>query len=186
MEAQQLGYFVTQRQNAFHDRAVVPLAGVRSLVGGAGAVGVVQRPPQLPIVSVIQYRQIGWQFQRQQPAVEITLPSGLPGQGLGRFRQPGQLRLVAEVLGPALGGIQHVFRELGAQLRQFLHDRLVAVALCGRQGNAGQSEVAQGVVDDLALRRIESGVFWTVGDLPVGPIQSFVLAQFGVVRAELG
>jgi hypothetical protein len=90
------------------------------------------------------------------------------------------------VPGPCLGGVQNVFRELGAELRQFLLDVLVAGALFRRQGDAGQAEIAQGVIDDLALGRVEPGVLRAVGDLAIGPVQIFVLAEFGRVGAELG
>ena len=41
-KAQQLSQLVAQRQNFFHHRGVIPLTGVRPLVGGASGVGAVQ------------------------------------------------------------------------------------------------------------------------------------------------
>jgi hypothetical protein len=55
-------------------------------------------------------------------------------------------------------------------LRQFPHDVLIASLLFRRQGDAGQLEIAQGVVDDLALRRIEPGIFRPVGDVSIGAV----------------
>ena len=63
-EAQQLCQLVTQGEDFRHHRAVVPLTGIRPLIGGARAVGAVHLFTQCLVVAVGHYRQVAWDIQR--------------------------------------------------------------------------------------------------------------------------
>ena len=69
--------------------------------------------------------------------------------------QAGQFGFLHHIAMPSVGGVQHVLFELGLQLRQFLHDVFVAGFGSRGQAHAGQLEVAQRVVQYLALHGVQ-------------------------------
>ncbi|MNQ51779.1 hypothetical protein D3C85_657740 [compost metagenome] len=185
-EAQQLGQLLAQVEDLGHQRAVVVLAGVGALVGGAGGVGGVQLLAQGAVVGVGHHRVVAGELQGHQPAVEALGLRRLLHLRLGRVGQAGQCGLVADLLGPGLGGVEHLVGEGAAQLGELHLDRAVALLLGFRQVDAAQVEVAQGVLDDGLLRLIEGGCGRAVGQRVPGLVQRAVLAQLGVVGRQLG
>ncbi len=63
VKVQQLCQLVTQGEDFRHHRAVIPLPGIRALIGGAGAVGAVHLFTQCLVVAVGHHRQIAWDIQ---------------------------------------------------------------------------------------------------------------------------
>ena len=63
VEAQQLSQLVTEGEDFRHDRAVVPLTGIRPLIGGAGAIRAVHLFAKRLVVAVGHHRQIAWDIQ---------------------------------------------------------------------------------------------------------------------------
>ncbi|MNZ69287.1 hypothetical protein D3C78_875810 [compost metagenome] len=88
--------------------------------------------------------------------------------------------------GPGLGGVQQLVGEAAAELGQLHLDLAVALLLVGRQVDAGQAEVTQGVIEDGLLRHLETGGFGAAGQGLVGLEQRAVLAEFGPVLGQLG
>ncbi|MNF67509.1 hypothetical protein D3C84_493250 [compost metagenome] len=88
--------------------------------------------------------------------------------------------------GPGLGGVQQLVGEAAAELGQLHLDLAVALLLVGRQVDAGQAEVTQGVLEDGRLRHLETGSFRAAGQGLVDLEQLSVLAEFGPVLRQLG
>ena len=132
-----------------------------------------------------QHRHVIGCIQREQPACLLLgfgRSTGTRDDGCGQATQFG---LIDNMLAPGIGGIQHVLIELGLHLRELLHQRLVTRLLVLRQRHARQFEIAQRIVQQLALCRIQFGCFIAL-HLFIGAIQLFVLAQIGVPGAEQG
>ncbi|MCY1531240.1 hypothetical protein D9M68_664600 [compost metagenome] len=185
-EAQQPGQFLAQDEDLGHHRAVVVLPGIRALVGGTGAVGGVDLFAQGAVIGVGHHRVIAGEFQGDQPAAQPLGLGGLLHLRLGRVGQAGQRGLVMDFLGPGLGGVEQLVGKAAAQLGQLHLDLAVALLLVGRQVDAGQAEVTQGVVEDGLLRHLETGGFGAAGQGLVGLEQRAVLAEFGPVLGQLG
>ena len=62
-KAQQLRQLVAQGEDFRHDRAVVPLTGIRPLIGGAGAIRAVHLFAKRLVFAVGHHRQIAWDIQ---------------------------------------------------------------------------------------------------------------------------
>ncbi len=142
-EIQQPRRFVPQSQDLLHERPVVPATRVRSAIRGAGRPGLVERLAQLRRLRVSQNRDVGWLVEAQQPALLARFAGAFFGLRDDGIVEPGEHGAVADRVTPGLGGIQHVFFELGAELRQLGHDFLVALLALARQCDAGEPEIAQ-------------------------------------------
>ena len=116
LEAEQGGLSRPQRQDLFHDRAVVPLVSARTLVGGPGHIGGVHLLPQGSVVRVLHHRVIGGIIQREQPAFHAFLAGVMRGEGDGGFRQPLKGRAIADRPGPAVGRVEDVLLEFRLRL----------------------------------------------------------------------
>jgi len=88
------------------------------------------------------------------------------------------------VFGPCLGGVEHLVGEAALQLGQTHLQLAVALLLLRRQGNAGQFEVAQGMLKDGLLGLVQCGELVAGGELLVGLKQRLILAHLGVVLAQ--
>jgi len=97
--------------------------------------------------------------------------------------QPLDVALVHDVARPGVGGVEHVLVEPGLHRGEPLHHRAEALLPLGRQRHAGQAEVAQRILDHLALLRSERGALGVHHRL-VGRAQLGVLAELGVVGGE--
>ena len=118
-------------------------------------------------------------MQREFPAGLSVFLGGF-ARGLANVvGDAGELGLVGNELGEGIGRVEQVLGELRGEAREFLRDRLEARLLVFRQLGAGQAEVADLVVDDLALRRRQRGVFRTLADGLVLGEKLEVLAEFG-------
>ena len=153
--AQQSGFFLTQGKDLLHQRAVV-LRGVGGLVRGAGDIGAVDLLAQRAALRKLHDRQVAGHLQAQLVALcAVSL-----GRSAGRIehvlRNPGEF-FRAHQKRPLVGGIQHVFAELLAQLGLALLDRGKAFFGCARQLRAGQHEVAQRQGTGALLLRTEAG-----------------------------
>jgi len=69
--------------------------------------------------------------------------------------QAAQLGGIANLIAPAVGGIEHVLLELCLQLGQLEHHRLEALLAYGIQPDTAQAKIPQRVLDHLALHRFE-------------------------------
>ncbi len=180
-EAQQLRQFMAQRKNFFHHRAVIPLTGVRPLVGGASGIGAIHLFTQRLVVAVGHHWQIARDIQSQQVTFLLFgFRLGFSG-GERAFRHSRQLGFVGDELRPAHGGIEHIIAVLVAQLRQASGDFAVTLLFLFRQANAGQFKITQRVIDRFLLRGIQSGVMIAVAQVAVRVVQSFMLANPGAV-----
>ena len=175
---------VAQTHDLFHGCTVVVQARGGTELGGARDVGGVQLLAQLAVIGVGHHGVVGRELQGEHPAVLAALLCGLLCQRTRTFRQAGELCLAGDVLVPGVGCIQHVVAVFRGQPGEFLHDLLETIAPGRVELDAGQAEIAQGVVDDLLLRVVEAPVFVAVGDLPEGLVQALVLAEFGAVLAQ--
>ena len=128
-KTQQLRQFMTQRDDFVHQRRVVPLAGIRPLIGSPGDKGGVDLLAQCPIVAVHDDGQIGGNIQREEPALEFPTGRQLLGRRLRRFRQAGQFGLIGHLTLPAQGGIHHLVAEVGGQLGEAGDDLAIALLL---------------------------------------------------------
>ena len=183
-EAQQLRQLVTQGEDFRHYRAVVPLTGIRPLIGGAGAVRTVHLFAQGLVVAVGHHRQIARDIKRQQEAF-LLFRFGLGFCRRQRaFRHTGQLSFVGNQLRPAHGGVEHVVAVLVAQLGQTRGNFAVAGLLLFWQANPGQLKITQGVIDRFFLRRAQFGIMVAVAQVAVGFVQPFVLTDPGAVLRE--
>ena len=178
-ETQQLRQFVTQRQDLLHEGTVVVRRVVWAAVGGAGVVGLVEGAPQVAVVGVAHHRVVGGEVEGEHPALLAAFARGLCGQGARRLGQTGELLLVGDVLFPGVGAVEHVLGEAAGQLRQALADLAIARLLVGWQVDTREMEIAQRILQHLALCRIQ----WLVrlGQALVGLVQARVLALFGAV-----
>ena len=105
--------------------------------------------------------------------------------GACALRQTGQVLFVDEVQRPRLGGIEHVVRETIAQLRQLHLDFLEARLRCRGQFGTGEAEIAQGIVDDSALRVGQLPVFAAGGNGLVRRVHPLILGQLGKELRQL-
>ncbi|MNH08140.1 hypothetical protein D3C79_675480 [compost metagenome] len=182
-KAEQLGQLAAQGEQLGHDGGVVPLAGVRALLGGAGGEGLIQLGAQRAVVGIHHHRQVGGDVQGEQPTLLALVLSQLTGGGLCALWQTGQFGLVAHQLAPALGRIQHVVAEAGGQLGETGLDLAVALLRLGGQAYAGQAKIAQGILDLLALGAAQQREVVALGQLAIGLVEALVLADIGL---ELG
>jgi len=100
-----------------------------------------------------------------------------------RGRQASELALVAQVPRPGLGRVEHVLVELRLGAGECLHQLAEAGLARRRQRHAGKAEVAQQVVEQLALRTVERRTL-ALADRLAGPREDLVLAHLGVVVGE--
>ena len=89
-------------------------------------------------------------------------------------------------MGKCVGGVEHVFGELGAEAGEFFLDGLEARFLLVGQLGTGQAEAAQFVVDDALAGRAEGGELGAVADCLIFFKKLKVLPQFGVKTGDLG
>ena len=174
-KTQQPGLLQAQCQGLLDDGGVVPLACVWSLGGGSGAVGPVDFLPQRGVLAVGQDRIEGREFQGDKAALEARLPRRLPGIGECGRGQALQL-LLADLLAPGIGGIQHVVTELAAQFRQALAQLRVLLLLRIGQRHARQAKIPQHVIEGFLLGAIEGSELPAPGELAVGLVLAQVLA----------
>ena len=123
-------------------------------------------------------------IQRQQPAVLSVRLCPVGGTGFGTVGQAIQLRLIANVFGPGLGGIQGIVGKLAGQLRQSLGVGHVLRFLVIWQIYPGEAEITQGIFNVFLLGFAERAPFITVTQRLVGGTQLCVLAHFGAVLTE--
>ena len=185
-KAQQAGLFGAVLQDFAHARAVVPLAGVRALIGGARHIGGVHCPPEIRVVGVLHDRQITGQVQREQPAALARLGGGLGRERERGIRQAGQFGLAGDRFLPGPGRVQQVFLKPGLQPGEFLLNNFVARLVLGAEIDPGQAEIAQGVIDDLLPGGAERGKRGAVRDLLVSLKQGLILPEQGGMVREFG
>ena len=102
-----------------------------------------------------------------------------------RGREASQDFGISDRLRPGVGAVEHVFLEARLLTRQLLHQGAKAQLALGVERHAGKAKVAQRIVDELALRRVQ-GLAVALQDRGVGPIQRLVLPQLGLVLADEG
>ncbi len=185
--AEQLGLFMAQGHDLFHQGAVVILAVMGPLVGGPGHVGSVELLAQRTVLGMGHHRVVGGEVQGDQPAFFLF---GVPG-GLGQhvqcgIGQSGQGRAVQNRFLPGVGAVQDVLLETGLEIGQFLGNGLVAGLLVFRQIHAAQMEVTQGIAHHLALGLVQIPGSGTLAQGLVGRVERRVLADLGAVIGELG
>ena len=73
-EAQQVCQLLAQIEDLLHQRSVVETTGLRSLIGGTGAVGGIDFLAQRAVVGIGDDRVIAGKLETDQPAVQ---PLGL-------------------------------------------------------------------------------------------------------------
>ena len=106
------------------------------------------------------------------------------GRAIHRIgRQTGKLRAIGDAAGIGASCVQYVLRKLRAQLREPLHDFPVTGLALRRQIDARQTEIAQRVLDHLALRGIE-GFALMPQHIRVGRLQFGVLTEFRGIGGE--
>ncbi len=181
---QQLRQLVAQRENRLHHLAVVEAAGIRSLVRGARGIGLVEFAAQVPVVGIGHHRVVGGELQGEEPTCLAPLLGGLAGQVEGRGRQAGQQGLVGDPLLPGVGGVEQVLLEAGGELGEVAGDLAKARLLLRGQVHAGEAEVAQGVLQQLALGLRQS--FRLLRHPGIGTEEPLVLPHLGAVVGELG
>ncbi len=185
-EAEQQRFLVAQRQDLPHQRGVVVLPGQWALVGGAGGVGGVQLLAQLAIVGVADHRVVAGEVESEQEAFKFLRLGPLGCLGVALRRHAGEQAFVADLLAEGLHRIHQIFFELALQLGQPHGDFLVARLFLGRQGDAGEAEVAQRVFHHFLARGRESGEAGLLLEALVGVEQSFVLRHLQAVFGDLG
>ena len=117
--------------------------------------GAVERLAQRAVVGIGLHRQVAGHVQGQLPALAAIPDSRGAGVGEHVGRQPGQFRLVFDIQGERVGGIEHVLREPGRQRRQLLLDLREARLAGSVELGAPQAEITQCVVQHLAPGRVE-------------------------------
>ena len=174
---QQLRFFLAQGQNFLHQRAVV-LRGVGSLVRGAGDIGAVDLLAQRAALRELHDRQVAGHLQAQLVALCAVRLGGGAGRVKHVLRNPSEL-FRAHQQRPLVGGIQHVFAELLAQLGLAFLDRSKAFFGCARELCARQHKVAQRQRAGALLLGVEAS---RVNGFVLG-VELFIRAQAG---PELG
>ncbi len=99
------------------------------------------------------------------------------------FIQAAQLGRVADMKGPAVRGVEDILLELRLQLRELEHDCLELLLARCIQSDAGEPEVAQRVLDDLALHRTQGSPL-LLGDGVVGAVQLLALGEIRLVGGK--
>ena len=172
---------MTQREDLFHHLAVVPLTGVRTLIGSASAVSTIHLFAQSLVVAIGHYRQVAWDIQRQQ----ITFQLFRFGLGFCRsqraFWHPRQLRFVGNEFGPAHCRIEDVVAVLVSQLGKTSGNLTVALLFLFWQTDAREFKVAQCVINRFLLRRVQRGVMIAIAQVAIRFIQPFMLPYPGAV-----
>ena len=174
---------MAQGEDLGHQRSVVPLAGVRPAIGGARHPGLVELARAAARHGVREHGLVGGRVERQEPAFFSRGGGRLAGALERVAGQSLDLGRVGHVARPGVGRVEHVLVELRLRRGQPLHDLAEALLALGRQRDAGEAEVAQRVLDHLALLDPERGAL-AIRDSLVGGAQSLVLAEFGVVGGE--
>jgi hypothetical protein len=147
-------------------------------------VGGVDLFAQRAIVGMHHQRLVHRRLQGDAQSVGLGVLCRLFQQGQRRFGQAGQTRIaLGQIQRPRFGGIEHGLLELGRQPRQLGGDRPVALLLVGRQVDAGQAEVEQGILDQLACGRRQGVEIGACADRTHGRTQARVLTDLG---AEVG
>jgi len=139
-----------------HERRIVPAAGVRTAIRGTGDPGFVELPAQRLADRVREDRLVGRGVEREQPPLlargdgRIARPAqGIRGQAL-------QVALFGDVARPRLRRVEHVLVEFRLGRGQPFHHFAETLLAVGRQRDACQAKIAQGVLHDLALLRTEA------------------------------
>ena len=172
---------MTQREDLFHHLAVVPLTGVRALIGSAGAVSTIHLFTQGLVVAVSHYRQIAWDIQRQQITFQLFRFSLGFCRSQRAFRHSRQLRFVGNEFGPAHRRIEDVVAVLIAQFRKTGSNFAVTLLFLFRQTDAREFEVAQCVINRFFLSRVQRGVMIAIAQVAICFIQPFMLPYPGAV-----
>ena len=172
---------MTQREDLFHHLAVVPLTGVRALIGGAGAVSAIHLFTQSLVVAVGHYRQVAWDIQRQQVAFKFFRFSLGFCRSQRAFWHPRQFRFVGNEFGPAHCRIEDVVAVLVAQFRKTGSNFAVTLLFLFRQTYAREFKITQGVINRFLLRRVQRGVMIAIAQVAIRFIQSFMLPNPGAV-----
>ncbi len=172
---------MTQGEDFGHHRGVVPLTGIRTLIGGAGAVGAIHLFAQGLVVAVGHHRQIARDIQGQQVAFLLFRLSLGFSCRQGALRHACQIRFVGNQLRPAHGGIQHVVAVLIPQLGQARCNFAVALLFVFRKANARQFKITQGVIDSLFLRDVQRRIVIAITQVAVRFVQPLVLPNPGTV-----
>jgi len=182
-KADELRDAVSQLENLRHQLAVVPAAVRRALVRSARDPALVELAPQRFALGVHHHGLVVRRIEREEPTRQLPrLRSGARTLE-NRLRQPRDLAFLRHMPGPRVGRIEHVLVELGLQRRQLLDQRFELGFLLCRQRDAGEAEVAQRVLQQLALPGRQPIAF-SGENLLVGTVQALVLCQLGVPRRE--
>ena len=168
-----------------HHRSVIPLAGIRALVGSAGHKRLVDFPAQMPIVAVGHDREEAGEIQGDHIAVQLFLAGGLLGAFDSGFGDAGELIHIGDVFVPVLGRIQHVVAELVGQLGQLPGQVGILLFLVFRQVDTTQMEIPEGVFHRLALGFAQVLEVFSLGQLLIGVAECRILAHLGAVLGEL-
>ena len=174
---------MAQREDLGHQRAVVPLSRMRPSVRGPRDPGFVESAAQRFVGGVGQHCLVGRRIERKQPACRSCC---FGGGTCAMHRIGGQaveLAFVDDVPGPRVGRVEHVLVELRLRGGEPLHDLAEALLAVVRQRDAGETEIAQRVLDQLALLGRE-GRAGTVRHALVGGAELGVLAELGVVCGQ--
>lgn len=172
---------MAQGEDLGHHRAVVPFAGVRSLVRSAGGVGAIELFAQRLVVAVGHHRQVARDIKGQQIAFLLfSLRLGL-SRGQRALRHPGELGFIGDQLAPAHGGVEHVVAVLVTQLGEARGNFAVALLLLFCQANTGEFKITQRVIHRFFLGGVQGGVVVAVAQVAIRLVQAFVLAHPGAV-----
>jgi hypothetical protein len=130
-------------------------------------------------------RVVTGEIERQDPAIQPAVARGLAGALARVLGQAGQAGFVVHLQPPGLGGVEQVLLELRSERREFLHDLAEARTRLRRERHAGEAEVPQGILENLALCRAEPLAFFREDPLE-GAKQALVLAKLAAVVGQQG
>jgi hypothetical protein len=144
---------MSQLENLRHQLGVVPAAFRRALIRSTRHPALIELAPQPFVLGVHHHGLVVRRVEREEPAFELTRLRGGACALDDRLRQAGDLTLLRHMPRPGVGRVEHVLVELGLQRGELFDQRFELGLLLRRQRDAGESKVAQRVLQKVCVVR---------------------------------
>ena len=172
-----------QREDLFDQRRVVPAARVGSAIRCARDPRRIELAAQRLVLRVREHGLVSRRIENEHPAAVPAASAALRARSTVVAGSPARSVPVVDRLRERLGRIEHVLVELRLRERKPFHHLAKTLFAVLRQRDTGQPEIAQRVLEQLALRRGKRRSF-ALEQPPIRGAERVVLRELGVIGGQ--
>ena len=176
---------MAQRKDLLDARRIVEVAGIRTLIRRARLVRAIDALAERAIVRIRQHGLHARLFQRHEPAIDVLFLRVRAQDRAARFGNAGERGFIADRFAPGVRRVEHRVLEIGRELGELVGDFAEARSRRLFERDAGETEIAQLMLDQRARRARQRRKIAGVGDGAERGVERAVLPELARVLDDL-